>query len=114
MAAHEPLPRTVDAVDVNPSWSDALAAVSRRGERVAVQEDGVTVAVLVSVQDLEQLARLDARREAFFETLERIGQAFAHETPEESVGSLRWPSQKCAKRCAASEKQKLRRDLRDD
>lgn len=84
MAAHEPLPRTINADDVTESWPEALAAVSRRGERVTVQAGGVTVAALVSVQDLARLAHYDARREEFFAVFERIGQAFAHETPEES------------------------------
>jgi hypothetical protein len=84
VAAQEPRTRFIDADDVQQSWPDALAAVARRGERVALQEDGVTVAALVSVQDLERLRRFDADREKAFKDLERIAAAFAHETPEES------------------------------
>jgi hypothetical protein len=84
MAAHEPPARIINADDVTEAWPEALAAVSRRGERVPVQDGGVTVAALVSVHDLERLARLDAEREERFAVFDRIGAAFAHETPEES------------------------------
>lgn len=84
MAAHEAPARTVNAGDVTPAWSDALAAVEQRGERVAVQKDGVTVAAIISSEDLERLSRIDDRREGFFAALERVGAALADEDPEES------------------------------
>ncbi|MCC7367974.1 MAG: hypothetical protein IT306_06105 [Chloroflexi bacterium] len=62
----------------------ALPSVVQDGERVVVEENGVAIAALVSLEDLRQLRRLDSRREAFFATLERIGAAFAGEDPEES------------------------------
>ena len=87
MAAHPESPRvtrSVEADEFKQSLPQTLSAVARGGERVIVEEDGVAVAAIVSLDDLKQLARLDARREAFFETLERIGAAFADEDPEES------------------------------
>ena len=76
--------RSVEADDFKQSLPQILSAVARGDERVIVEEDGVAVAAIVSLDDLKQLARLDARREAFFETLERIGAAFADEDPDES------------------------------
>lgn len=87
MPANLPIPRvtrTADADDIRQSLPETLAAVAHDGERIVVEEDGVAVAAIVSLDDLRELKRLDARREAFFETLERIGAAFADEDPEES------------------------------
>lgn len=87
MAANPQSPRvtrSVDADDIKQSLPQTLSAVARSGERVIVEEDGVAVAAIVSLDDLKQLTRLDARREAFFQTLERIGAASADEDPEES------------------------------
>ena len=81
MAAHELPARAIDAEDVRRSWPQTLTAVSRKGERIVVEEDGVAVAAIVSIQDL---ARLDAERDERFKVFERIGAAFAHEDPEES------------------------------
>lgn len=84
MATHEPPARSVDIEAVKRSWPEAITAVSRSGERIVVEQDGVAVAAIVTVQDLARLARLDAEREERFKVLDRIGAAFAHETEEES------------------------------
>lgn len=84
MATHEPQARTIDIQDVAATWPNVRRAVSRKHERIVLEEDGVAIAALVSVYDLQRLARLDAEREEGFEALERIAAAFAHETPEES------------------------------
>ena len=57
MAAHELPARAIDAEDVRRSWPQMLTAVSRKGERIVVEEDGVAVAAIVSIQDLARLAR---------------------------------------------------------
>jgi hypothetical protein len=84
MAAHEPPERTIDIRDVAATWPNVRKAVSRKRERIVLEEDGVAVAAIVSLQDLKVLARLDAEREERFKVFDRIGAAFAHETPEES------------------------------
>jgi hypothetical protein len=76
--------RTVDAEEVRRSWPDTLSAVSRKGARLVVEENGIAIAAIVSLQDLERLARLDAEREAGFAALERIAASFPEETEEES------------------------------
>jgi hypothetical protein len=84
MAAHEPPARIIEIEDVAATWPQVRKAVSRKHERIVLEEDGVPVAAIVSLQDLKALARLDAEREERFKVFERIGAAFAHETPEES------------------------------
>ncbi len=84
MATHEPQARTIDIQDVAATWPNVRKAVSRKHERIVLEEDGVPVAAIVSLTDLKALARLDAERAERFKVLDRIGAAFAHETPEES------------------------------
>src|SRR5688500_867633 len=84
MAAHEPPQRTIDIQDVAAAWPTVRRAVSRKHERIVLEEDGVPVAATISLYDLRRLAQLDAAREEGFKALERIAAAFAHETPEES------------------------------
>jgi antitoxin (DNA-binding transcriptional repressor) of toxin-antitoxin stability system len=87
MAAHPQSPRvtrSVEADEVKQSLLQTLSAVARSGERVIVEEDGVAVAAIVSLDDLKQLARLDAERAKRFEVFERIGAIFADEDPAES------------------------------
>lgn len=84
MATHEPATRPLAAEDLDQSWQQALKAVARKGQRIVIEENGTPVAAVVSLRDLERLAKIDADREAGFQALERIAAAFAHETPEES------------------------------
>jgi antitoxin (DNA-binding transcriptional repressor) of toxin-antitoxin stability system len=76
--------RSVEAEDIRRSLPETLSAVARHGERVIVEEDGVAVAAIVSLDDLKQLARLDAERIERFAVFERIGAIFADEDPDES------------------------------
>jgi len=84
MATHEPPERTIDIQDVATAWPNVRRAVSRKRERIVLEEDGIAVAAIVSLQDLKTLARLDTERDERFKVFERIGAAFAHEDPDES------------------------------
>jgi PHD/YefM family antitoxin component YafN of YafNO toxin-antitoxin module len=84
MATHEPPAQSIDIQHVADEWPNVRKAVSRKRERIVLEEDGVPVAAIVSLQDLKSLARLDTERAERFKILDRIGAAFAHETPEES------------------------------
>ena len=84
MATHEPPARSIDVEDVRDRLPELLASVSRKNERVVIERDGVAIAAIVSEYDLRRLAKLDAERAERFKVFERIGAAFAHETPEES------------------------------
>jgi prevent-host-death family protein len=84
MATHEPPARAVDVADVTRTLPETLSSVAREHERIVIEQDGTPVAAIVSLRDLERLARLDAEREEDIDVFERIGAAFAHETEEES------------------------------
>src|SRR3954451_13192132 len=84
MATHEPLPRSLDVAEAQQALAEVVTTVARNGERIVVEQQGIPVAALVSMQDLARLARLDAEREERFKVFDRIGAAFAHETEEES------------------------------
>jgi hypothetical protein len=84
MATHEPPVRSLDVDEVTRTLPETLVTVSRKQERIIIEKDGTPVAAIVSLQDLKQLARLDAEREERFKVFDRIGAAFAHETEEES------------------------------
>jgi hypothetical protein len=84
MATHEPPARSLDVADVTRALPETLSSVARKHERIVIEQDGAPVAAIVSLRDLEQLARLDTQRAEDFKVFERIGAAFAHETEEES------------------------------
>jgi hypothetical protein len=84
MATHEPPARSIDVEDAKHRLPELLTSVTRKNERIVIEQDGVAVAAIVSLQDLKALARLDAEREERFKVFDRIGAAFAHEDPEES------------------------------
>ena len=48
-----------------------------------MDESGVAVAAIISVDDLEWLRHLEQRREAFFERIDRMQEAFKDVPPEE-------------------------------
>lgn len=84
MATHELPARAIDIEEIQRSWPETRKAVSRKRERIVLEEDGVPVAAIVPLYDLQRLAKLDAERVERFKVFERIGAAFAHETEEES------------------------------
>src|SRR4051794_17823025 len=84
MATHELPARVIDIEDIQRSWPETRKAVSRKHERIVLEEDGVPIAAIVSLYDLQRLAKLDAERAERFKVLDRIGAAFAHESEEES------------------------------
>lgn len=83
MAADPSTIRTTRTVDAE-AMRQALPAVTHDGERVVVEENGVPLAALVSLDDLRKLAQLDAERLERFKVFERIADAFADEDPDES------------------------------
>jgi antitoxin (DNA-binding transcriptional repressor) of toxin-antitoxin stability system len=87
MAANPPITRVTraaDADEVTRSLPQTLSAVARDGERIIVEEDGVPMAAIVSLDDLEQLQYYEAQRAERFAVFERIGAIFADEDPDES------------------------------
>ncbi len=84
---HEPvdLPiRTLEASETHQHWGELLATVARRQTRIIVAESGVPVAAIISADDLARLDQLERQRAERFRILDRIGEVFRDESPEES------------------------------
>ncbi len=65
MKEREPMTQTMNTADASRAFAKLVEKVSKRQARVAVEENGKTIAALVSADDLERLKRLDAREEAW-------------------------------------------------
>lgn len=84
MREREPMTQTLEASRARQQWNELLESVLRRQTRVIVEKSGIPVAALISAEDLERFNRLDAQRAERFKILDRIGEVFKDETPEES------------------------------
>ena len=75
--------RTIEITELRSRLSPLANEVFRNGIRVIVEEAGAPIAALVSLDDLERLARLDEQREERFAVVDRIRAAFADVSSEE-------------------------------
>jgi prevent-host-death family protein len=69
--------------DVKSTLSSLVNEVYRREIRVLIEKSGIPVAALVSVEDLNRIARLDQEREERFAVIERMREAFQDIPPEQ-------------------------------
>ena len=83
MREHEPTTQTMKASQARAEWSQILNKVFRKQARVLVEKSGIPVAAIVSADDLERLARLDAERRTRFEAIEAIRAKNADKDPNE-------------------------------
>jgi prevent-host-death family protein len=74
---------TMKLADAKQQLGVVVNEVSKTRKRVLLENGGIPVAAIVTVDDLKRLNRLDAEREADFAILDRIGSAFADVDPEE-------------------------------
>jgi prevent-host-death family protein len=82
--AGEPTTETLKTSDVGERLDELIDRVAgRRGRRIVIQRDGVPVAAVVSIADLEWFDHLVAQREERFKVLDEIGRAFADVSDEE-------------------------------
>ena len=63
MARNAPTTRTMTISEIKRSLSALVNEVHRGDTRVLIEKSGIPVAALVSLQDLERLARLDEQRD---------------------------------------------------
>ena len=84
MRERELMTQTLKASEARQKWSELLNKVSRHQTRVIVEKSGIPVAALISAEDLAHFDRLEAQRAERFKILDRIGEVFKDETPEES------------------------------
>ena len=84
MAEREPMTQTINVTEARQKWSQLLKKVFRRETQVIVEKSGIPVAAIIAAEDLERFKRWEAQRAERFKILDRIGEAFKDETPEES------------------------------
>ena len=84
MREQQPMPQTIEVSEARARFSELVNKVYRREIRILVEESGMPVAAIVSVEDLERLRQLDARREELFSALDVIGEKF-QDVPEEEI-----------------------------
>jgi antitoxin (DNA-binding transcriptional repressor) of toxin-antitoxin stability system len=70
-------------IEAQSVLSNIVAQVSRGNSRVLLEESGIPIAAIVSVDDLEQLNQFERRREAFFAKVDRLQEAFKDVPPAE-------------------------------
>ena len=83
MRGREAVTETMAASEAKRNWSKVLNRAFSGDVRFVVQKHGIPVAGIVSANDIERLAELDARRAQDFEILDRFGRAFRDQTAEE-------------------------------
>jgi prevent-host-death family protein len=101
--------RTINATAARQQFSELVNQVFRREQRVLIEKSGIPVAALISADDLEKLARLEAERERDFAVLDEVARAFEDVPSEElerevlrAVASVREGDRLATKRRARS------------
>ena len=75
--------QTVPVSQAKRNWSKVINQAFSGEVRFVVQKHSIPVAGIVSADDVARLAELDAQRARDFEILDRFGQAFRDQTPEQ-------------------------------
>ena len=83
MAAVEPTTETISLTDVEKRLENLVQRVSRQETRIVVEENGVPVAGIVSLQDVQRLERLDRERAESVRAIEAFAAGFADQSAEE-------------------------------
>ena len=81
--------QTVKATVARQQFSELLNQVFRREKRILIEKSGIPVAALISAEDLETLARLEAERERDFAVLDEVGRAFEDASSAQLEGEVR-------------------------
>ena len=76
MRGGEAVTETVAASQAKRDWSKVINRALSGEVRFVVEKHGTPVAGVVSADDIERLAELDARRAQDFEILNKFGRAF--------------------------------------
>lgn len=74
---------TVELASARERLDEIVERVSRDGDRVQINANGMRAAAIVSGDDLDRLRQLDARREAQKQAFSEFSQAFADVPLEE-------------------------------
>jgi prevent-host-death family protein len=79
----EPITETMKISDVRSNINSRVNEVYRHEKRVIIEKSGIPVAAVVSTEDLQQLDRLQNKREEMFKVIDEMRAAFAGVPPEE-------------------------------
>lgn len=83
MTEPEPLvTQRMKLTEARQHFSAVLMQVFRGETRVIVEKGGIPVAAIISLDDLQGLARMEQRRAEAFQALDRFGEAFKDESAE--------------------------------
>lgn len=84
MSERTPKTETMKISDVKAKLSSLVNEVYRNERRIVVEKAGIPVAVLVSINNLEQLERFDRERQERVAVFERMREAFK-DLPDEQI-----------------------------
>ncbi len=90
MAQTNPPIETMNASEARQNFSQLLNRVFRGETRVLVEKSGLPVAAIVSADDLQRLAELDAKRAERTELFKRMRAAFADISEEQIATDVTW------------------------
>ncbi len=76
MRNHAPTTERINASEVRQQWGEILDRVYRKEARVVIEKSGIPVAVVVSTDDMERLARLEHERSKDFKVIDEMREAF--------------------------------------
>ncbi len=110
MRGHEAVTQTVAASEAKRNWSKVINRAFSGEVRFVVEKHGTPVAGIVSANDIERLADLDAEWARGDEIFTRFGRAFRDQTVEQieeavaqAVAEVRAESRRRAERQLAPE-----------
>ena len=75
--------RSMKLTEARSTFSALVNKVYREQDRVVIEKSGIPVAAIVSVADLERLARLDRERDERFKVMDEFSAAFSDVGQEE-------------------------------
>ena len=99
MRAREAVTQTMAASEAKRNWSKVINRAFSGEVRFVVQKHGIPVAGIVSANDIERLAELDARRAEGHEILTQFSRAFSRPDTRADRGSRC----QCGRRSASRE-----------
>jgi prevent-host-death family protein len=83
MVAVEPTSETMSLTEFQKRLDSLMGRVSRQETRIVVEENGVPVAGIVSLQDVQRLERLDRKRAGSCKAIEAVAAGFADQSAED-------------------------------
>lgn len=83
MRQYKSLMQNLDTADIEESLASVVTRASGNVARVVVEQHGKPVAAIISIEDWQRFARLEAEREKQFAVFDRIEAAFADVPAEE-------------------------------